>query len=345
MKIVHYINQFFAQIGGEEMADHPLEVRREPVGPGLALLAALGEGAEIACTIVCGDNYFNDYTEEAEAAIRRTIEEEKPDLVIAGPAFNAGRYGLACGNILRIANSMGYKAFSGMYPENPGAEMFRSYGWIVKTRNSAAGMRSAVSDMAALICKVMEDPRSVRPEADRYICRGQRINIKMDKYGYERAFDMMMKKLSGEPYETELPMPVYTKVPPAPAIKDLKKARIALLTTGGLVPPGNPDRIETCMATKFKKYTYADYGSKEHLKGDMIHGGCDPIYVQEDPNRMIPADVMSEFEKEGVIGELADVIYVTTGNGAATVHNMEFAKAISEDLKKEHIDGVILTSA
>ena len=28
MKIVHYINQFFGQIGGEEMAGHPLEVRK-----------------------------------------------------------------------------------------------------------------------------------------------------------------------------------------------------------------------------------------------------------------------------------------------------------------------------
>ena len=38
-KIVHYINQFFGGIGGEEMADYKPEVREEVIGPGLALKA------------------------------------------------------------------------------------------------------------------------------------------------------------------------------------------------------------------------------------------------------------------------------------------------------------------
>ena len=38
IKVVHYINQFFAQIGGEEKADYPAEIRvGEVVGPGLAV--------------------------------------------------------------------------------------------------------------------------------------------------------------------------------------------------------------------------------------------------------------------------------------------------------------------
>lgn len=38
LKVVHYINQFFAQIGGEEKADYPVELRvGEVVGPGMAL--------------------------------------------------------------------------------------------------------------------------------------------------------------------------------------------------------------------------------------------------------------------------------------------------------------------
>lgn len=41
-KIVHYINQFFGGIGGEEMADYKPEVREEVIGPGLALKAGLG---------------------------------------------------------------------------------------------------------------------------------------------------------------------------------------------------------------------------------------------------------------------------------------------------------------
>ena len=53
LKVVHYINQFFAQIGGEEKADYPAEIRvGEVVGPGMALTQQFGEDAEIVATII-----------------------------------------------------------------------------------------------------------------------------------------------------------------------------------------------------------------------------------------------------------------------------------------------------
>jgi glycine reductase len=42
-KIVHYINQFYAGIGGEEKADHKPEKRDGAVGPGMALSKELGD--------------------------------------------------------------------------------------------------------------------------------------------------------------------------------------------------------------------------------------------------------------------------------------------------------------
>ncbi len=54
MRIVHYINQFFGGIGGEERADTPPEARAGAVGPGRALRQALGAAAEIAGTVICG---------------------------------------------------------------------------------------------------------------------------------------------------------------------------------------------------------------------------------------------------------------------------------------------------
>ena len=54
IKVVHYINQFFAQIGGEEMASYKAELRvGEVLGPGLALKAGFKGEAEIVATIVC----------------------------------------------------------------------------------------------------------------------------------------------------------------------------------------------------------------------------------------------------------------------------------------------------
>ena len=41
-----------------------------------------------------------------------------------------------------------------MYKENPGADMYKTKVYIVETRNSAAGMRSAVATMAPLAIKL-----------------------------------------------------------------------------------------------------------------------------------------------------------------------------------------------
>ncbi|MBQ3447362.1 MAG: glycine/betaine/sarcosine/D-proline family reductase selenoprotein B, partial [Synergistaceae bacterium] len=57
-RIVHYINQFYAGIGGEDKADYQPEIREGVVGPGMALKAAFKGEAEIVATVICGDSYF-----------------------------------------------------------------------------------------------------------------------------------------------------------------------------------------------------------------------------------------------------------------------------------------------
>jgi glycine reductase len=56
-RIVHYVNQFFGGIGGEEKAHTPLEVREGPVGPGRALQQVLGGKGAVVATLICGDDY------------------------------------------------------------------------------------------------------------------------------------------------------------------------------------------------------------------------------------------------------------------------------------------------
>ncbi|HXT53423.1 MAG TPA: glycine/betaine/sarcosine/D-proline family reductase selenoprotein B, partial [Candidatus Eisenbacteria bacterium] len=70
--VVHYLNQFFAQIGGEDKADVGPEIRDGLVGPGRALQQALGESGEIVATAFCGDNYFAEHQEHTiDELIRR----------------------------------------------------------------------------------------------------------------------------------------------------------------------------------------------------------------------------------------------------------------------------------
>ena len=87
VKVVHYINQFFANIGGEEKADYPPELRKgEFVGPGMAFSASFGNEAEIVGTIICGDSYFNENIDKAEKQILEMVKDLSPDVFIAGPA-------------------------------------------------------------------------------------------------------------------------------------------------------------------------------------------------------------------------------------------------------------------
>ena len=63
------------------------------------LNAAFKGEAEIVATVICGDSYFNENLEEAKKEVLEMVKKYNPDVFIAGPAFNAGRYGVACGTI------------------------------------------------------------------------------------------------------------------------------------------------------------------------------------------------------------------------------------------------------
>ena len=84
-RVVHYLNQFFAGIGGESAAGAPVEARQGAVGPGRLLQQTLGSAGTVEATIVCGDNFFNDERERASGMVREILRRVKPDVMIAGP--------------------------------------------------------------------------------------------------------------------------------------------------------------------------------------------------------------------------------------------------------------------
>ena len=346
LKVVHYINQFFAQIGGEEKADYPAELRvGEIVGPGQALTQQFGEDAEIVATIVCGDSYFNENLEKAKADILAMVKEQAPDVFVAGPAFNAGRYGVACGTIAAaVQEELGIPAVTGMYVENPGADMFKTQVYIVSTKNSAAGMRDAVKKLAPLAVKIGRGEAIGASSEEGYIPNGVRVNFFEKERGSLRAVKMLIKKLNDKPFETEFPMPDFDRVDPNPAVKDIAHAKIALVTSGGIVPKGNPDHIESSSASHYGEYDIAGVMDLTEETYETAHGGYDPVYANEDSDRVLPVDVLRDMEKEGKIGELHHLFYTTTGNGTAVASSKAFAAEFSQKLKNDGVDAVILTS-
>lgn len=343
-KIVHYINQFFAGKGGEDVADYKIEVIDGNAGPGMGIQGNLGDAGKIVKTIVCGDNYFNDHTEECTAFIKEVLQKNEADLLIAGPGFNAGRYGMACGGAAKAAFELGIPAVTGLYEENPGYDVFKLFMYTVRTKNSAADMRTAIPAIAAVAKKLLNGVAVTNPEEDKLLPRGIRQNYFAETRGAARAVDMLVKKLKGEAFTTEYPMPVFDRVVPHAPVTDLSKAVVALVTSGGVVPKGNPDHIEASSASHYGEYSIAGMAALSAADSETAHGGYDPTYCNANPNRVLPVDVLRNMEKEGKIGKLHDFYYTTVGNGTSVANAKKFAEKIAGTLVNAGVQAVILTS-
>ena len=340
-KIVHYINQFYAGIGGEDKADTPPAKQDGFVGPGMALSAQLKDVADIVGTVYCGDSYFNENVDAVSPVVLEMIQGYQPDLVIVGPGFNAGRYGMACGMVAKmVSETLKVPVVGGLYVENPGADMYKRYGYFVETGNSATSMRQAVPAMADIVKKIIAGEEITGG----YMLMGLRQNYFAQERGSKRAVDMLLKKIAGEEFVTEYPMPVFDRVDPQPAVKDITKAKIALVSSGGPVPKGNPDRIESSSASKYGKYSLADINDFTAENGETAHGGYDPVYANIDLDRVLPVDVMKEMVAAGEIGSLHEYWYATVGNGTSVANAKKFAAEIAQDLLAANVSAVILTS-
>lgn len=343
-KVVHYLNQFFAGIGGEEKADIAPEVREGVVGPGMALRAAFKGEAEIVATVICGDSYFAEHMDTAADYVVEQVKKYNADGFVAGPAFNAGRYGTACGAVCKaVGEKLGTPTVSAMYVENPGVDLYKKYVYIVSAADSARGLRKAVPVMAKLILKQMKGEKIGTPKEEGYIERGLRINKFYEKLGAERAVEMLIKKLRGEEFETEYKMPVFDRVTPRAPVKDITKATIALVTSGGIVPFGNPDHIAASSAQNYGEYCIAGVTDLKKGEYQTAHGGYDQTYANDDPDRVLPVDVLRKMESEHKIGKLYDYYYATVGNGTGVANAKRFGTEIGQKLHGK-VDAVILTS-
>jgi len=339
------VNQFFGGIGGEDKADMSPRLVEGMVGPGKAVQVALGDQGQIVATVICGDNYFAENVDRASEEVRDLVRPYQPDLLIAGPAFNAGRYGIACGATCKMAQiELGIPAITGMYEGNPGVDLYRRDVYILQTRDSALGMVEAVGKMVKLGRKLLSKEKIGRPVEEGYLPRGQLINEIADRTGAERVIDMLLNKLSGEPFESEVARPVYDRVKPASPVRDIRSATIALVTDGGLVPKGNPDKIELITATRYGRYDITNVDTLDPGEYEVTHGGYDSTLVRQDPNRLVPVDAMRDLEREGVIGKLHDKFYSTTGLASIVDIMKKVGQGIAESLIAEGVSGVILTS-
>jgi len=351
IRIVHIVNQFFAGIGGEDKADIAVGVADGAAGAARGLQSQLAGRGQVIATIHFGDNYFHEHKDEAVAAILAGLEKHRPDVVVAGPAFNAGRYGLACVEICQtVSERLRLPCVTGMELDNPAIGSYRDFHnekvFLFPTAETAAGMARALAVMTPFACRLALGEEIGAAVDEGYVARGIRRLTRVDRPAVDRAIDMLLAKVAGEPFETEVPMEVWDRVTPAAPLADVAAAKLAVICTGGVVPWGNPDGFKTYRNTFWRKYNFAELKSLESGQWEAVHGGYNVAFMNQNPHYGMPLDALRTLESEGKIGRgnLYPAYYVIPGNQGSPAVMRRVGQEIGADLLKEGVDGVLLVA-
>ena len=329
-RIVHYVNQFFAGLGGEESAGSAAGCAGRGSGrSGSACCSRLlGEGAAVVATVHCGDDHFSENEDEATARLLELVKEAEPDLLFAGPAFGSGRYGLACAGVCRaVGAELGIPVLTAMSPSNPGADLIRRDLPVVATGESSGDMRAALE---ALGRRHREAPHR------RYRGAGQRGRV---------CFPAAAAGTRGCP--SARPSGPWTCCwPSSPAGPWRRRSRCrrsrrwrrrrvsATLGTrrSRWSPPAASFRAatrtassRTCPPTSVPTTSRARSTSPAD-DFESVHGGFFTAAVNDDPNRLIPLDVLRDAVRDGSLGGLHEYFYSTTGNGTPVETAAEMAQ-------------------
>jgi len=349
LTIVHVVNQFFAGLGGEEKADTPVGVLEGAAGVARGLQAQLTGEAQIVATVFCGDDYFPEHCDEVKAAVVSEVRSREPQMVVAGPAFSSGRYGFACVEVCQaVSEALHLPCVTAMHPENPAVGIYRDYHnqrvFLLPTAETVSGMTETLKGLARFICRVGSGVEMGPAHKEGYLPRGIRRVGKADQPGVERAIDMLLRKEKNEPFMTEVPMELWDRVRPAAALRDLSSATIAIVTTSGVVPWGNPDGFKIFRNTHWRKYSVAELRCMEAGRWEAVHGGYNVSFMNQNPHYGVPLDTLRALEAERVIGRLYPAYYVLPGNGGAPSVMRRIGQEIASDLRGGGVEGVLLVS-
>jgi betaine reductase len=340
MRVVHYINQFYAGLGGEEAASTGPQVLDGPAGPGRLLAQLLGAEHQIVSTVVCGDDYAASEPgacEELLAMARDTSGE----LLVAGPAFGSGRYGLACARLVAAAHDAGLPAVASMHPDNPGLGE-AGVAPVLAAGTSSRETRQAVQRLAAAVGKLATG--ATLSADDGRITGLARIGRLVEQRAAARAVDLVLRRVAGDRESTEVPVGGFEAAVPAAPVEKASDVTVALLTEGALVPIGNPDRLESARATRWLRYPIDGVDELPAGEWECVDGGFATTVANADPHRIVPLDTARELEHDGVIGKLHGEFLSTVGNGTPVATAKRFGVEWAAELRKAGVQAAILTA-
>jgi betaine reductase len=340
MRIVHYVNQFSAGLGGEDAAGIGPRVLEGAVGPGRLLAQLLGDEHQIVATIVCGDDYAASNTAAADELLG-LARNAGAELLVTGPAFGSGRYGLACARLVAAADAAGLPALATMHPDNPGIADAGAAP-VVAAGATTREMRPTLQRVAAAIAKLATG--AALTAADGRVAKAARIGRLVEHRAAHRAVELVLRRLGGDRESTEIPVGGFDAVDPAAPVDKAASAIVALVTEGAVVPIGNPDRLESARATRWLRYQIDGMDTLASGVWESVAGGFATTAANADPNRLLPLDAARTLEREGAIGRLHGEFMVTVGNGTSVAAARRFGIEWAAELRKAGVQAAILTA-
>ncbi len=174
IKVVQFLNQVQAGLGGDEKMNLSPSAQMGGVGLGMLLKTNLmRNGGDIKGTVICGDNYFLDNREKVIEEILTLIKKFNPDVVVCGPALNYKRYGECCGYLVEaVEERLNIPAFAAMAEDSTGKELFRKKIYIIKTPGRGGiGLNDSLKKIAAFAVKLAKKEAIGTAEQEGYFPR------------------------------------------------------------------------------------------------------------------------------------------------------------------------------
>ncbi|MBV9315737.1 MAG: glycine/betaine/sarcosine/D-proline family reductase selenoprotein B [Pseudonocardia sp.] len=340
MRIVHYVNQFYAGLGGEDSAGIGARVLKGTVGPGRLLAQLLGAEHDIVATLVCGDDHAASHTTAAPELLKMA-QAAGADLLVAGPAFGSGRYGLACARLAAVAQAAGLPALAAMHPDNPGISEAGDAP-VIAAGATAREMRPSVQRLAAAVTKLAAG--EALTAADGRVIQAARVGQLVEQRAAARAVELVLRRLGGDREATEVPVGGFGVVDPAAPVDKAASVTVALVTEGAVVPAGNPDRLESARASRWLRYPVEGADTLASGAWESVDGGFATTAANADPNRLLPLDAARALEREGAIGRLHGEFLTTVGNGTPVATARRFGVEWAAQLRKAGVQAAILTA-
>jgi glycine reductase len=230
-----------------------------------------------------------------------------------------------------------------MHRDNPGASLRRDVV-IVPTGESATSMQAALGEVARFALKLGRKEALGPAEIEGYLPQGRRRVHDRGRPGYQRALDMLLAKLHGRPFVTEVPYNAPEQVAPAPPVRDLAHATIAMVTTGGLVRKGNPERQSSANAVRYHRHSVASLESLTPADWEAFHAGYFNHIVNSNPNYILPLSFLRDLEARGRIGRVHEWIYALPGVSTPVAMSRALGRSIAQELAASRVDGVLLVA-